>query len=134
MLIESDLLIPVIKREDRLRDLSDRVLTRIKSGNLMGVYASTAAMQEVIFWLNNRGMHSELVRTIHDLKLIPNLEWVPISPQICLEAALLIREYGLGPFDAYHAATALSRDSAILSTEHIYGKVPGLSVLDPNDM
>jgi predicted nucleic acid-binding protein len=134
MLIESDLLIPVIKREDRLRDLSDRVLTRIKSGNLMGVYASTAAMQEVIFWLNNRGVHSELVRTIHDLKLIPNLEWVPISPQICLEAALLIREYGLGPFDAYHAATALSRDSEILSTEHIYGKVSGLSVLDPNDM
>jgi len=132
MLIESDLLLPIIKKGDRLGAVSERVLGQIKDGGLTGVYASTAALQEVVFWLYNRGLRQEAIQAVNALKLLRNLEWVPLSPDICLQAAIIIKEYGVGPFDAYHAATALSRDSVVMSTEHVYGRIPGLTVLDPH--
>ena len=134
MLIESDLLIPLIKKDDRLREASEKVLNQIKSGRLTGAYASTAAIQEVIYWLYNRGLHQEAVQAVNALKLLPNLEWVPLSPDICLQAAIIIKEYEASPFDAYHAATALSRDSVVMSTEHVYGRIPGLTVLNPTEV
>ncbi len=134
MLIESDLLIPIIKRDDRLKIASEKVLYRINSGELTGSYASTAAMQEIIFWLYNRGLLSEAVDAVKALNLIPNLDWVPLDNGVCLQASLLMKEYRIGPFDAYHAATALSRDSTIVSTEHVYERIPSLTVLDPRDL
>jgi len=101
---------------------------------LTGVYASTAALQEIIFWLYNRGLKSEAIQAVNALKFIPGVEWVPIDPDMCLKATILIKEYGAGPFDAYHAATALSRDATIMSTEHIYGRIPGLTIIDPREL
>jgi predicted nucleic acid-binding protein len=54
VLIESDLLLAVIKKEDRLKPAAEEILEKIDSGKLKGVYASTAAIQEVIFWFYNR--------------------------------------------------------------------------------
>jgi predicted nucleic acid-binding protein len=71
---------------------------------------------------------------VNALKILPGVEWVSLSPDICLEAAIIMKEYGVGPFDAYHAATSMSRDSVVVSTEHVYGKIPGLTVLDPNEL
>ena len=133
MLIESDLLIPLIKKDDRLREASEKVLNQIKSRRLTGAYASTVAIQEVVFWLYNRGLHQEAIQAVNALKLLPNLEWVPLSPDICLQAAIIMKEYGVGPFDAYHAATSLSRDSIVMSTEHVYSRIPGLTLVDPNE-
>ena len=56
------------------------------------------------------------------LKLLRNFEWVPLSSDIGLQAAIIIKEYGVGPFDAYHVATSLSRDSVVMSTEHVYSR------------
>ena len=133
MLIESDLLIPVIKKEDRLKSASEKILQRVASGSLVGCYASTAAMQEIVFWLYNRGLIGEAVSAVNALSLIPNLEWVAVDSGICLQATLLMKEYRIGPFDAYHAATALGRDSTIMSTEHVYGRIPSVTILDPRE-
>ena len=134
MLIESDLLLPLIKKGDRLGAVSEKVLGQIKAGRLTGVYASTAALQEVVFWLYNRGLLQEAIQAVNALKAPAEPEWVPLSPDICLQAAIIMKEYGVGPFDAYHAATSLSRDSVVMSTEHVYGRIPGLTVLDPNEV
>jgi len=60
-----------------------------------------------------------------------NVEWVAVTPEICLTASLLINEYKTSPFDAYHAATAIPRDKTILSTEHIYDKIKGITRIEP---
>jgi len=49
ILIESDLLLAIIKKEDRLKAAAERILEKIDSGELKGVYASTAVIQEVVF-------------------------------------------------------------------------------------
>ena len=42
-------------------------------------------------------------------------------------------EYNTSPFDAYHAATAISKDKTILNTEHIYDKIKGITRIEPSD-
>ena len=44
---------------------------------------------------------------------------------------MLIKEYNINPFDAYHAATAISEDKIILSTEHVYDRIKGIERIDP---
>ena len=67
------------------------------------------------------------------LSTMRNLEWIPLTPKICTTASLLIRQYNTSPFDAYHAATAISKDKTILSSEHIYDKIKGIKRIDPTD-
>ena len=132
-LIESDLLLAAIKKEDRLKPAAERILEKIDSGELKGVYASTAVLQEIIFWFYNRQLLNELTKAVNILSHLPNVEWIPITPEICLTASLLINEYNTSPFDAYHAATAIPRDKTILSTEHIYDKIKGIKRIEPTD-
>ena len=133
ILIESDLLLAVIKKEDRLKPAAERIIEKIDSGELKGVYASTATIQEVIFWFYNRQLFSELAKAVNVLMHLRNVEWVAVTPEICLAASLLIDEYNTSPFDAYHAATAIPRDKTILSTEHIYDKIKGITRLEPEE-
>lgn len=126
-------MLAVIKKEDRLKPAAERILEKIDSGKVKGVYASTAVLQEVIFWFYNRQLLSELTKAVNVLAHLRNVEWVPITPEICITASLLISEYNASPFDAYHVATAISRDKTILSTEHIYDKIKGITRIEPTE-
>ena len=133
ILIESDLLLAYVKKEDRLKPVAKKILSEIHSGKLKGFYASTAAIQEIVFWFFNRNILKELVEVINALIHIRNLEWVGITPEICLTASVLMDEYGANPFDSYHATTAISKDKRIVSTEHVYDKIKGIERIDPRD-
>jgi predicted nucleic acid-binding protein len=126
-------LLAVIKKEDRLKTVAERILEKIDAGDLKGVYASTSVIQEIIFWFYNRQLFSELALAVNLLSHLRNVEWVAVTPEICLTASLLINEYKTSPFDAYHAATAIPRDKTILSTEHIYDKIKGITRIEPTE-
>lgn len=134
MLVEADLLIPLFKKADRYASVSERILMDIQNGVHEGVYSSTATIQEIVFWLYNQGLHRETIDAVNALSQLKNVEWVPVSPRVCLEASILIERYRLSPFDAYHAATALSRDAVILSTDHAYDRVAGINRVNPMDL
>jgi len=133
ILLESDLLLAYVKKEDRLKPVAEKILVGIDSGRLKGFYASTAAIQEIVFWFFNRNLLKELVDAVNALIHIRNLDWVGITSEICLTASILMSEYGVSPFDSYHAATAISRDKKILSTEHVYDVIKGIERIDPKD-
>lgn len=114
-----------------MKPAAERILEKVDSGELKGVYASTAVIQEVIFWFYNRQLLKELVLAVNVLSHLRNVEWIAITPEICLTASLLIDEYNVSPFDAYHIATALFRDKTIVSTEHIYNKIKGITRIEP---
>lgn len=131
ILIESDLLLAYIKKSDWLKPTAEKILSRVASGDIPDTYASTATLQEIIFWFFNRNMHRELVQATNAITHIRNMRWIDLSPEICLTASMLIKEYEINPFDAYHAATAVSEDKTILSTEHIYDRIKGIKRIDP---
>ncbi len=124
-------MLAVIKKEDRIKAVAELILDKVDGDTIKGVYASTASLQEIVFWLYNRGLFKELTAAVNFLSHIRNLEWVPLTPEICLATSLLINEYGLSPFDAYHAATAIGKDKTILSTEHVYDKIKGITRIVP---
>ncbi len=126
MLVESDLFIAVIKERDRLKSTASNILENIEAGKISGAYASVAVVQEIVFWLLREGRATDILTTVDALLNIKNLEWIDLSQEICLNAAALIEEYQLSPFDAYHAATAISRDSKILSSDHAYDKIKSI--------
>ena len=134
MLIETDLLIPIFKQSDRLAPLSEKILTDIQNGTNKGVYSSTATIQEIVFWLYNQGLHRESVDAVNAINSLKNIEWIPITPKICIDATILIEQYKLSPFDAYHASTALSRDSIILSTDQAYDRINQINRLNPEEL
>lgn len=76
-------------------------------------------------------MLRELIQAINAIIHIKNIRWINLSPHICLTASMLIKEYGINPFDAYNAATAIAEDKTILSTEHIYDRIKGIKRIDP---
>ena len=116
-----------------MKIVAAKILQKIDSGEVKGAYASTAAIQEIVFWFYNRQLFDELIKAVNFLTHIGHLKWIPLTPEICTAAALLIDEYNLAPFDAYHLATAISMDKTILSTEHVYEKVKGVKKIEPED-
>jgi len=124
-------LLAVIKKDDRLKPIAVEILEKISSGRLKGVYASTAAVQEIVFWFFNRQLYGDLSKAVNSLTHLEKVEWVCVTPEVCLTASLLINEYKVSPFDAYHAATAIFRDKTVLSTDHAYDKIKGIKRIDP---
>ncbi len=133
ILIESDLLLAAMKKEDRLKQAAERILEAVDSGRLKGVYASVAAVQEIVFWFYNRRLFHEMVEAVNVLTHLKNLEWVELTPEMCLAASILMDEHKVSPFDAYHIATAISRDKTVLSTEHVYDQIEGIERIDPKE-
>ncbi len=84
-----------------MKPVAEKILDKVVSGELKGVYASTAVIQEVIFWFYNRQLLSELAKAVNILTHLRNVEWIALTPEICLTASLLINEYNTSPFDAY---------------------------------
>lgn len=127
MLIESDLFIALLKDKDRLKPAASEILKAIEDGRIKDAYGSVAVLQEIIFWLLNEGRSSDILTTINIVSNTKNLEWVNFDKDICLSASAIMEEYKFSPFDAYHAATAISRDSKIISSDHAYDKIKSIS-------
>lgn len=84
-----------------------------------------------MFWFYNRELLSELVTAVNALTHLNNIEWVELTQETFLTASVLINECKVSPFDAYHIATAIARDKVILSTEHVYDRIKGITRVDP---
>ena len=134
MLLDSDIFIAVIKEEDRLKHASLKILKAIERRKLRSAYVSVASIQEIIFWLLNRGLKDKVLLTVSRVFGIKNLEWIPLDKEVFLTASALIEEYELGAFDAYIAATALLKDRTILSSDHIYDKIKGIKRVNPEEI
>jgi len=134
VLLDSDIFIAIIKEEDRLKQPSLKILKAIERRKLKNAYASVASIQEIIFWLLNRGFKDKILLTVSGVFKIKNLEWIPLDKEVFLTASALIEEYELGAFDAYIAATALLKDRVILSSDHIYDKIKGIRRVSPEEV
>jgi len=134
VLLDSDIFIAVIKEEDRLKHASLKILKAIERRKLRSAYVSVASIQEIIFWLLNRGLKDKVLLTVSRVFGIKNLEWIPLDKEVFLTASALIEEYELGAFDAYIAATALLKDRTILSSDHIYDKIKGIKRVNPEEI
>lgn len=138
MLIETDIIYAFVKSSDQLKPIADRLMWRIKEGELGKVAASRETLHELYYTSMREGVSpDEYISRVAALTSINNLRFLPTTSEIDLLALTLMRQYRLTSiFDAYHAATTLNQveDRTIISTDHVYDNIPGLTRLDPKTL
>lgn len=134
-MIETDTLYAYVKKEDRLKEIANSIISRIIKGEFGQVYASRESLHEIYYVSKEEGVsNDELVNRGATLTAIKNLTFLETTSAIDLLALVLMRQYGFTSiFDAYYAATALNQleDHTIVSTDKVFDCVPGLIRVDP---
>lgn len=135
MMIETDILYAYVKPKDWLKPVAIKLIQKIETGSLGTVYVSREVLHELYYVSMEEGISiDEFITRIASITAIKNLIFVETDHTVDLLAFTLIRQYNLTSiFDAYYAATALSKvpDRAIISTDDIFDKIPGIKRIDP---
>jgi predicted nucleic acid-binding protein len=137
-MIETDMLYAFVKESDRFKQTADRLMWRIKEGELGEVAVSREALHELYYVSMREGVKlEEYIARAAALTSIDNLRFLPTTSEVDLLALTLMRQHSLESiFDAYHAATALNqvRDHMIVSTDHVFDKIPWLTRVEPGTL
>lgn len=88
---------------------------RIERGDLGGV-VSSLVLTELLVPLYRTGRSKEAENLAELITNFPNMEIVPLSSEIAMEAARLRAKYKIRTPDAIHAATALKSRAKVLLT------------------
>ena len=138
MIIETDLLYAYVKKQDWLKPVADKIINAIVDGKLGTVHASRMVLHELYYVSKTEGVPlDQYITRAASLTAIPNLSYHPTTVEIDLLALVLMKQYNVTSiFDAYHAATALNQepDHTVVSTDHIYDQIPGITRIDPRDL
>lgn len=134
MLLESDIFIAYLKREDWLKDTASRLLATIEEGKLGQVQVSTEVFHELYYVFSDFAPISVIAANHARLSTLRNLSFIKADAEIYLSALDLMETYSISSiFDALYAATALSNhvpDHAVASTDAVYDRIRGIKRID----
>lgn len=128
MYVDADILFATLKAGDRHTDFAHKIMEEDH------LYTSTITLVELEIVVK-RELSNEMSTTIQSVvrHKFPRLKILPLTPETHQKSQELRQKYGLGIFDAIHAATALQGDKRIASTDHIYDSIPKLTRRGPPD-
>jgi len=133
--IELDMLIALVNRADKLHGVAVRIFNEIVNGRLGNVVVPTSAYMEYELVLKSKGYSEDTVSSdIEAFRRIRNLGEIPLTSEIIVKASELRRKYYITYFDSLHAASALSHDKTIISTDRVYREISELKAIDPREI
>ncbi len=129
MYLDADILFALIKPSDRHQAFAEEVLT--KKERLYTSFTTLLELEIVV----KREISDDLSMNIMEAlqRKVPELEIVSNDTKTFTDSLTLRKKYGVGIFDAIHAATALHHDKRIASTDHIYNRIKGLHWIKPTE-
>lgn len=127
-IIETDVIYAVMKREDSLKGLARLVLRKSRK-----LYCSSASLVEVLSVLKALGKFESVASKVSLLGNFPNIEFLPVTPEIASKAASIHMEGQLTFFDSFYAATALVLDATLVSSDVAFEGVPGLKYMSVSE-
>lgn len=123
-IIETDVIYAVMKREDPLKSWARLVLRKSRK-----LYCSSAVLVEVLSVLKALGKFESVAPKVRVLGNFPNIEFLPVTPEIADKAAGIHMKKQLTFFDSFYAATALALDVTLVSSDTAFGGVLGLKYM-----
>ena len=132
-LIDSDMILAYIKKDDRHSESAERLFGKIFAGELE-VYISSSMFVEIAFVLKRNDQLKLLSDVSKLIYKMPNISIIPISENIIETAYKHMMEDDIGILDSIQAATALKYDKKIISTDHIFDKINGLKRFKPEEI
>lgn len=138
MLIESDLIIAYMKKEDWLKEHAEKIFRAIEENGLVGVKASSEVFHELYYVFSDYASLSIILGNSAKLATMKNLSFVDLTKEVYLSALGLMETYGISSiFDAIYAATTLTDtvpDHTLLSTDLVYDRIRGIKRIDPRTL
>jgi predicted nucleic acid-binding protein len=138
LLLESDVFIAYIKKEDWLKKAATAIIDAVEKGQLGLVQASTEIFHELYYVFSDYASLDTIVVNEARIATIKNLTYVAPDYATYLAALSLMDTYRMTSiFDAIYAATALSnnvQDHTIISTDKKYDCIKGLKRIDPQKL
>ena len=117
VLLDTVALIYFLEENERYSKRAEKIFSRIESGQLQGAMA-TLVFAELLVPLYRSGDPQAATGLSNRLRNFRNLEIIPLTTEISMEAARLRADYGLRTPDAIHAATAfITQASGILTND-----------------
>jgi len=138
LLLESDIFIAYMKREDWLKKAATALIDAIEEGKLTPVQASTEVFHELYYVFSGYAPLHTIMANEAKIATIKNLDYIAPDFTTYLTALTIMDTYGVTSiFDAIYAATALGAkvpDHTIVSTDKKYDAVKGLKRIDPHKL
>jgi len=135
LLLESDIFIAYMKKEDWLKKAATAIIEAIEEGRLSSVQASTEVFHELYYVFSDYVPLQTIMANEARIATIKNLNYIVPEYTTYLAALSIMDTYGITSiFDAIYAATALSvnvPDHTIISTDKGYDVIKGLKRIDP---
>ena len=128
-LLETDLIFAYLNEKDRYHEASTRIFDKIKKGSEVSI--STLSLVELELLYKSSGYQDQIQSHLAILSSLPNIEYSPLSVDIILTSTVLREEHGLSFFDSHYAATAIHGDGKIVSIDQVYTRVPGVTLITP---
>jgi len=85
--------------------------------------------REIIY--RSEKIEEQLLKDLAALAALPNVKYIPLTPDIAVASVYLRKTLNLTFFDSHYAATALNQDGKILSFDQAYDRIPGLTRIKP---
>ncbi|KPV63165.1 MAG: hypothetical protein AOA66_1015 [Candidatus Bathyarchaeota archaeon BA2] len=138
MLLESDVFIAYMKKEDWLKKVATAIIDAVEKGRLRPVQASTEVFHELYYVFSDYAPLQTIMANEAKIATIKNLNYIAPEYITYLTALSIMDTYGITSiFDAIYAATALSAnvpDHTIISTDEKYDFIKGLKRIDPQKL
>lgn len=127
-IIETDIIYAVMKREDPLKSWARLILRRSRR-----LYCSSASLVEVLSVLKALGKFESVAPKVGALGNFPNIEFLPVTPEVADKAAGIHMKGQLTFFDSFYAATALVLDATLVSSDTAFKGVPRLRYMSVDE-
>jgi len=130
LLVENDVIFAYLNMLDRQHRVASRIFKKLEKGSISFEMSSVSLMEMELIY-KSQGRENRLLRDLAALIALPNVKYVPLTPDIALAAVYLRQNLNLSFFDSHYAATALTLDGAIASFDTAYDRVEGLKRVPP---
>ncbi|MEM3501848.1 MAG: PIN domain-containing protein [Candidatus Bathyarchaeia archaeon] len=122
--IETDLIYAIMKREDPLKDKAKQILKRSKR-----LHCSSATIIEILSVLKAVNKFASVAPKLKAFGNLKNLIFLPITPDVANRAVEIHSAGLLTFFDSFYAATALTSDMTLISSDKAFKNIPNLKFM-----
>ena len=132
-LIENDVVFAFLNEYDQNHPIAERIFKKLQDSQITLDMSSVSLIEmELIYRSEKR--ENNLLRDLSALSALPNVKYIPLTPDLTIASAYLRQSLNLTFFDSHYAATALSLDRQVISFDREYEKVPGLTRVNPDNV
>lgn len=132
-LLENDVIFAYLNEYDPNHSVAEGIFQKLQDGKL-SVHISSVSLIEMELIYRSEKMEEKLLKDLAALAALPNVKYVPLTPDAAVASVYLRQTLNLTFFDSHYAATALNLDRTIISFDKAYERVPGLRLVKPDTL